>query len=153
MLLEYKNGKWHEPTELTSVENKPALPDNEHPYPPSLQNTQLFTEEATGCQEVDLERWHHPVQAVFSHMGVSLRKLQLCNNNKYPLFYIGTLPPGPPLFGFDDYYKSLFSKMRVPNGNWPFSFIDTERGIIINVNYNDMHEAKACIEYFQAVSD
>jgi len=63
--------------------------------------------------------------------GVEIIKVQLCNDDKYPIFTVGFKydPQGVT----DDYFDPLYAKMAQANGFWPFSFVDVEDSLIIDV--------------------
>jgi hypothetical protein len=106
-----------------------------------ISKTRLFTKLATECKNIEYEKWEHPLRKVFSEMYVLVREIQLCNNNKYPIFYLGIGPLGEP-----DY--KVYEKSRTANGSWPFAFVIPGRGEIIYVSYPKNSEPKIEYEYF-----
>jgi len=99
--------------------------------PPLLGQTPLYTRLAHDCRTVDLAHWTHPTRQVLARHGVTLDKLQLCNDDRYPIYTVR--------FKFDpqgqttDYFHPLYAKMAKANGYWPFSFVDTTDDLIVDV--------------------
>lgn len=96
-----------------------------------LASTVLYTETAHDCHGVDLSTWRHPARTVMEDAGVKIIKVELCNDGKYPIFTVG--------FKYDpqgqtgDYFGPLYAKMAQANGFWPFSFVDIDDALIIDV--------------------
>lgn len=100
---------------LTSLQSHAKLPN---------ETSQLYSVVAKGCKTVDLKTWQHPTKAVFKKYKVDLQKVQLCNNNKYPVF-IGEseldLSSGPN----QRYAKEFFITLLQKNANWSYAFVET----------------------------
>ncbi len=96
-----------------------------------LTGTDLYTKIAHDCQSLDLSKWHHPTRTVLENAGVQIIKVELCNDGKYPIFTVGFKydPQGQT----DDYFNPLYAKMADANGFWPYSFVDVEDSLIIDI--------------------
>ena len=112
----------------------------EEEYIPVLGETRLYREIAHQCNNVDLETWLHPTKEVLKQLRISITNLQLCNDNKYPIFFVN-MPLDPIYHSQDDQTKSYFGKlwkgMMKANGYWPFALVDLdgERVIYVKPEY------------------
>ena len=99
--------------------------------PPRLDQTELYTKKARACREVDPETWTHPTRKVLAKRAVILERVQICNNNEYPVFTVRF--KYDPRGRTSDYFYPLYDEMTKANGGWPFSFVDRIDGEIISV--------------------
>ena len=99
--------------------------------PPGLGQTPLYTRLTHDCRTVDLATWTHPTRQVLARHGVTLDKLQICNDNRYPIYTVRFKydPQGQT----SDYFHPLYADMAKANGYWPFSFVDTRDDLIVDV--------------------
>ena len=96
---------------------------------PPLPATQFFTHTATGCRDLDLSSWHHPTRLVFEKKGLSLTRVQLCNNGKLPVFFAEV--PYDPMGASGSFFNPLYAELRDANGGWPFAIVATSDNTII----------------------
>ncbi len=99
---------------------------------PMLSATKLFTS-LTGCTSVNLGSWSHPTKSLLIKKGVKLEQVQLCNNKRYPVFYVDF--PYDPQGQTKDYFLPLYAEMKKANGGWPYSFVATSDNTIVSVKY------------------
>jgi len=111
-----------------------------------ILETKLFTLLATNCTNIEYGTWKHPLKKVFLDLHVIVRKAQLCNNNKYPVFYLDIGPLGDP-----DY--KVYAKAKAANGGWPFAFVIPGRSEIIYVSYPKSAEPSVEYGYFSESFD
>lgn len=100
---------------------------------PPLKATKLFTQDAKNCVEVDLKTWTHPVLRVFAKKRITLERLQLCNDKKYPIFYVHL--PYDPQGQTQSYFGPLYAEMQKANSGWPYAFVSTNDNTVISVSY------------------
>ncbi|WP_442753995.1 hypothetical protein ACNHKD_13460 [Methylocystis sp. JAN1] len=98
---------------------------------PLLEATSLYRELAHGCRAVDLRQWSHPTKRVLNRARIEIRKVELCNNDAYPIFTVSFRydPQGPN----DAYYNKLFAEMAAANGRHSYSFVDPAWSLVIDV--------------------
>lgn len=65
----------------------------------------------------DISNWKHPVKAVFKEYNLKLIKVELINNNVYPIFYIDDFS-GNYISDID-----LFKEVAKANGYWDYKII------------------------------
>lgn len=99
---------------------------------PTLKATELF-KSLKGCASVDLGSWNHPTKSLLIQRGAKLEKVQLCNNRRYPVFYVDF--PYDPQGQTEDYFLPLYREMKKANGGWPYSFVATSDNTIISIEY------------------
>ncbi len=99
----------------------------------SLGQTKLYKSIATGCISVDLMSWSHPTKSLLIKKGVKLEQVQLCNKNRYPVFYVEF--PYDPQGQTKDYFLPLYADMKKANAGWPYSFVATSDNTIVSVKY------------------
>lgn len=112
-----------------------------------LKETQLYTEMATDCQRVDLQSWSHPTKSVLvKREGVTLDWVELCNQNKYPIF--GVHFKYDPQGMTKNYFILLYRDILKANGNWPLSFVILNDYTIINLTSKDKNTISERYEHF-----
>jgi len=112
-----------------------------------LKETQLYTEIATDCQRVDLQSWSHPTKSVLvKREGVILDWVELCNQNKYPIF--GVHFKYDPQGMTENYFIPLYLDILKANGNWPLSFVILSDDKIINLTSKAKNAISERYEYF-----
>ena len=99
--------------------------------PPPLAHTRLLTATATGCRDVGLVHWRHPVREVFAQRDIPLVGLLLCNEDTYPVFFVHL--PYDPQGQTTDYFQPLYTELRQANGGWPFALASTRDRTIVTV--------------------
>ena len=99
--------------------------------PPFLEHTYLYTKEVRGCHDVDLTNWIHPSKNILLKAGVKLYSVILCNNDAYPVYNVRF--KFDPRTNTSDYFIPIYGRVARANGGRPFSFVDTEDAVIINV--------------------
>jgi hypothetical protein len=102
--------------------------------PPPLKDTNLFSTIAKGCRTLDLTTWRHPTRTLLLEQGAEIEQVQLCNDDKYPIFFVRF--PYDPQGATADYFHPLFEKMRGANGGWPFSFVALTDHTVLNLRYS-----------------
>lgn len=100
---------------------------------PALEKTELYTTKATDCHDVDLGTWKHPARAVLEKNDIKLERVQLCNNDHYPIF-TGDVPYDPT-GQTKTYFLPLYQQMRKANGSWPYALVASSDDIIVYVSY------------------
>ena len=66
---------------------------------------------------IDISNWKHPVKAVFKEYNLKLIKVELINNNVYPVFYVEDFSGN---YIFDIY---LFKEVAKANGYWDYKIV------------------------------
>lgn len=99
---------------------------------PLLLDTRLYKEVTYNCISADLENWRHPTKKVLLERGVILKKVELCNDKKYPIYHVRL--PYDPTGKTQDYFHPLYTAMYKANGKWPYAIVDDE-GTIVYVTY------------------
>jgi hypothetical protein len=113
---------------------------------PLLEETSLYKEVAHGCRALDLKQWAHPTKRVLDRKQIEIRKVELCNNDVYPIFTVSFRydPQGPN----DAYYNKLFVEMAAANGYHSFSFVDPTWSIIMDVKVTGKKELSISYDDF-----
>jgi hypothetical protein len=98
---------------------------------PALEATQLYAQIARNCVAVDLSTFRHPTLDVLNKATIPVRKVELCNDKKYPIFTVGFRydPDGPN----DRYYNRLYSDIAHANAFWSYSLVDETFAMIANI--------------------
>lgn len=101
--------------------------------PPRIADTEFFTKTASGCQDVNMEKWSHKTKQVFVEKGLKLEKVSLCNNKKLPVFY-AEVPYDPHLAHNNNHLRPLYYSLLEANGWWSFAIVATSDNTIIFVS-------------------
>jgi hypothetical protein len=111
-----------------------------------LEATPLYKDIAHGCRALDLKQWSHPTKRVLDRKQIEIRKVELCNNDVYPIFTVSFRydPQGPN----DAYYNKLFAEMAAANGYHSYSFVDPAWSIIMDVKVTGKNELSISYEDF-----
>jgi hypothetical protein len=98
---------------------------------PTLAATQLYAQIARNCVAVDLSTFRHPTLDVLKKATIPVRRVELCNDKKYPIFTVGFRydPNGPN----DRYYSRLYSDIAQANAFWSYSLVDETFAMIANI--------------------
>jgi hypothetical protein len=111
---------------------------------PTLEQTQLYSKSTSGCRTLALDHWRHPTAQVLRKADVTLSKVELCNNGKYPIFTVH--------FKYDprgltsSYFDPLYARMAAANGHWPFAFVDLDDKVIITISISPGHQLNISYE-------
>lgn len=118
---------------------------------PLLEATALYKEIAHRCRALDLKQWAHPTKRVLDRAQIAISKVELCNNDVYPIFTVSLKydPQGPN----DAYYHKLFAEMAAANGYYSYSFVDPAWPIVINVKTAGKKEISVSYEDFSSSAD
>ena len=98
---------------------------------PELSATTLYSTTVHGCQAVDLTTWQHPTRTVLQAAKVPLKKVQLCNDGRFPVFTVD-LPydvDGPN----DRLLHKLYADLADANGFWSYALVDLPDAVVITV--------------------
>jgi hypothetical protein len=114
---------------------------------PPLKKTTLFANIASGCAEVDLKTWSHPIRTVLKKNRVKLLRVALCNAKIYPILFVSF--PYDPMGPTDSYFSPLYQQMRVANHNRSFSFVAESDSTVVYIDYNSHGIASASYEPFE----
>ena len=103
---------------------------------PTLEQTRLFTQIASGCQVVDMKTWQHQTRKVLTNPSSEILQVKLCNDKTYPIFFLKLKydPQGQTA----NYYKPLYAKMKKANAGHPYSIISVEDNLTMNITYRSM---------------
>jgi hypothetical protein len=104
-----------------------------------LAATDLYTKITHDCHSLDLSKWRHPTRTVLENAGVQIVKVELCNDNKYPIFTVNF--KYDPEAATDDFFDPLYAKMAAANGFWPYSFVDLGDPVIIDIGTDKAKES------------
>jgi hypothetical protein len=99
---------------------------------PMLEQTELYSKITNGCRSIALDHWRHPTEQILKKADVTLSKVELCNEDKYPIFTVHF--KYDPRASRSSYFSSLYARMAAANGFWPFSFVDASDNVLINVS-------------------
>ncbi|MCG6576994.1 hypothetical protein EGM97_20050 [Pseudomonas sp. AF32] len=113
---------------------------------PALQDTELYTQKATDCQDVDLATWQHPTRIVLEKNGIKLERVQLCNGGRYPIF-LGEVPYDPQ-GQTKDFFLPLYEQLRKANGKWPYVLVANNYGEMVYVSYPQSDSISLAYENF-----
>jgi len=111
-----------------------------------LEATSLYKDVAHGCRTLDLKQWSHPTRRVLDHAQVELKKVELCNNDLYPIFTVWL--KYHPMFGNDKYFNKLYADMFAANGYHPFSFVDYSSNVVVDIEVTGKKEISISYEEF-----
>lgn len=116
---------------------------------PSLSQTQLYRELASGCMPVDLATWQHPTRQVLKKYKVPLQSLTLCNNKTFPI-YSATLQYDPGTGSTNAFYIPFEHDMAKLNGWHSFAIVDAQNKIILEIMVDKKtRQVREAIEHFQ----
>ena len=96
------------------------------------QKTHLYSKIAKNCQTVDWHKWKHPAKAVFKKYQIKLQKVQLCNDQKYPVFIGRSKYPLNAVPNYR-YANEFFVSILLENNDWPYAFVETNSQEIVYV--------------------
>ena len=83
----------------------------------------------------NIEKWRHPVKKVFERHKVSIKKLELYNNKKYPVFFVDFIYD-PMSNSTKDYFNKLYYETLQANGFWDYCFYAITDNIKIKVHWD-----------------
>ncbi|CAH0125510.1 hypothetical protein [Pseudomonas mediterranea] len=115
---------------------------------PALKDTELYTQNASDCQDVDLNTWQHPARTVLEKNGIKLERVQLCNGGRYPIFQ-GEVPYDPQ-GQTKDFFLPLYEQLRKANGKWPYVLVASNYGEMVYVSYPRSDSISLAYENFEA---
>ncbi len=118
---------------------------------PRLEATSLYKDMAHGCRTLDLKQWSHPTRGVLEKADVGLRKVELCNEDRYPIFHVAIRydPNGPN----DHYYNKLYAELAAANGYHSFALVDAGWEMIFEVAVKGKKELDVSYEEFTLPKD
>jgi hypothetical protein len=116
---------------------------------PTLEQTELYSKITNGCRSIALAHWRHPTAQVLKKADVTLSKVELCNGGKYPIFTVHFKYDPRATTSF--YFNPLYAKMAASNGFWPFSFVDADDNVVINVSVSPGHKLSIRYEDYASV--
>ena len=93
----------------------------------------------------DMSTWQHPVRVVLEKNKVTLSKVELHNNGKFPIFFVN-FPFDPQSSATSQYFKKLYLDVLQANGYWSYAFNDDSDDLIISVHW-DRKIKKMTIDY------
>jgi len=102
---------------------------------PVLPDTALYASRTSGCHDVDLSTWQHPVRAVFEKADIKLEGVQLCNGDHYAIFTAEL--PYDPTGQTNPYFHPLYRHIRATNGKWPYAIVASSDNIVVYVSYSE----------------
>lgn len=97
-----------------------------------LPQTDLYTATAHDCRVVDLSAWRHPTRGVLFKAGAKIDKIELCNNEKFPIFTV-RLKSDPRSPGNTRAFDRLYIQIAEANDWWPYALVDEIDGVVVNV--------------------
>jgi len=96
-----------------------------------------FTQIAKNCVDVDLTTWKHPTRAALIDHEFKIKKVQICNDGKYPVFYGEPKGnPSAPSKNTNDYFAPLYESVLKANGRWPYSLVYQRDHWAVSVSAN-----------------
>ena len=113
---------------------------------PRLAETSLFTDLVRNCHAVNLQSWEHPTLKVLREHNVGVKKAQLCNANKYLIFYVQF--PYDPQGQTKDYFLPLYQQIRGANGSRPLSFVSINDNEIVNLEFTGVKKLRIGYEMY-----
>ena len=116
---------------------------------PTLEQTELYSKIANRCRSIALDHWRHPTMQVLKKADVTLSKVELCNEGKYPIFTVHFRYD--PRASTSSYFSPLYARMVAANGFWPFSFVDADDNVVINVSISPGHRLSISYEDYAPV--
>ena len=111
---------------------------------PTLERAHLYSKSTNGCRTIAFDHWRHPTAQVLKKADVTLKKVELCNDGKYPIFTVHF--KYDPRGSTSSYFNPLYAQMAAANGFWPFSFVDLDDNVIVNVNIFSGHRLNISYE-------
>ena len=111
---------------------------------PTLEETELYSKITNGCRSIVLDHWRHPTVQVLNKADVGLSKVELCNLDKYPIFTVHF--KYDPRASTSSYFDPLYARMAAANGFWPFSFVDADDNVVIDVSISSTHRISISYE-------
>ena len=109
----------------------------------------LYSKIANGCRSIALDHWRHPTAQVLRKADVTSSKVELCNEGKYPIFTVHFRYD--PRASTSSYFSPLYARMVAANGFWPFSFVDADDNVVINVSISPGHRLSISYEDYAPV--
>lgn len=113
-----------------------------------LAGTSLYKQTAKGCRPLDLQRWSHPTRRVLEREHIAIDKVELCNNDRYPVFTVHLRydPNGPN----DKYFNRIFWELFMANGRNPYSLVDLDFKVIRGVEASGKNEITVSNDEFSS---
>lgn len=115
---------------------------------PALEATSLYKTKARGCRALDRSQWPDSVTPVLEKAKADLKKVELCNNDRYAIFTIAFNydPDGPN----DTYYNKIFVEVAAANGYRSYAFVDPSWGRVTEVEVQGKNNISVEVEDFAA---
>lgn len=111
-----------------------------------LSDTDLYAKQVHGCRTVALSGWHHPVRNVLEAGDASIDKVELCNDEHFPVFTVKLKydPSSPETASF---YDQLYAKIAQANGWWSYALVDeSDDEVIIVTTDKVQHSLSVAME-------
>jgi hypothetical protein len=83
----------------------------------------------------DIKEWKHPVKNIFTKYNVIIYKVELYNNNTYPIFYV-EFKYDPRFSHNNRYFNTLYYETLKANGFWDYSFISRDFNCKIDIKWD-----------------
>jgi hypothetical protein len=83
----------------------------------------------------DIRSWQHPTKEILKKYKISLSKVELKGECKYPVFYV-KLPYDPQSSENDSYYNKLLLELLKAKGWWNYALDDVDDELIISVRWD-----------------
>lgn len=111
----------------------------------SFQNG-VYTEE-NKTTIYDISNWSHPVKKVFEKYHIRVERVELLQNNTYPIFYVGF--PNDLIKGSKSDFVLLIQEIASANAYWDYKIIDVKNVIFINVQCIKREKKIKMAEFYQ----
>lgn len=100
----------------------------------------------------DIDTWNHPVKSVLSDYGINVTKVELLNNETYPVIYCNF--PAYSALQEKETFEQMLAEVLKSNGYWSYKLISDKYAVDVKGNVKDKKYIEISYEnmekYFKA---
>lgn len=85
----------------------------------------------------DLVGWTHPAKAVLKKHRLTVTKVELLRDRKYPVFHVASWPYDPRSSQASSYFNPLLYDLAMANGKWAYRIEDDAERIGYAVSWDE----------------
>jgi hypothetical protein len=115
--------------------------------PLPLFQTILYANMTHDCRRTELSSWSNSIGKIFSINKVTVQKTELCNDGRYTIYTVHF--KYDPRAQTSKYFHPLYAAVAQANGFLPFSFVDVDDNVIVNVRIDQKHALSISYEDYR----
>ena len=106
----------------------------------------------TALTITDIDTWNHPIKSVLSNYGITVTKVELLNNNTYPVIYCNF--PAYSALQEKETFEHMLAEVLKSNGYWSYKLVSDKYAVDVKGNVENKKYIEISYEnmgkYFKA---